>query len=218
MRAASPLQQFTLSPAAQAALLYLLAAGASEAGTLGSGWLPTETGVLRLGERLRLGAGSQARPLTLAEWQEDTALQFADLGEPPRRPTIAPSERGLARRVEDALRNLSDYAYLGEHPLADWKLVQRRLPAGSRTTLDRGKALYAVLVEAIEKFRPAGKPPAEPLPKVWHAYYILHDAYVENVSNREIMARLNISEGSFNRTRRAALQALARLLQELEAA
>jgi hypothetical protein len=136
------------------------------------------------------------------------------------RPAGAPrGARGLAdgKSVEDALRNLSDFAYLGEHSLADWKIVERRLPAGSRTTLDRGKAVYALLVEAIEKFRPAGKPPAEPPPRVWYAYLVLHSAYVENQPNRDIMARLDISEGTFNRTRRSALQAVARLLEEMEA-
>jgi DNA-binding CsgD family transcriptional regulator len=43
---------------------------------------------------------------------------------------------------------------------------------------------------------------------------VLHDAYVEGVPNREIMARLYISEGTFNRTRRNAIRGLARLLAE----
>jgi DNA-binding CsgD family transcriptional regulator len=38
--------------------------------------------------------------------------------------------------------------------------------------------------------------------------------YVEGVQNREIMARLYISEGTFNRTRRNAIRGLARLLVE----
>jgi hypothetical protein len=41
---------------------------------------------------------------------------------------------------------------------------------------------------------------------------------VEEVSNREIMMRLYISEGTFNRTRRSAVRALARALGEMEAA
>jgi DNA-directed RNA polymerase specialized sigma24 family protein len=46
----------------------------------------------------------------------------------------------------------------------------------------------------------------------------LHDAYIDEVSNREIMMRLYISEGTFNRTRRSAVRALARALGEMEAA
>ena len=47
-------------------------------------------------------------------------------------------------------------------------------------------------------------------PREWHSYAILYDAYVEDVPNREIMARLYISEGTFNRLRRKALQAVSR--------
>ena len=119
--------------------------------------------------------------------------------------------------VENALRNLTDYAYLGEHPLAKLNLVACRLPAGATTHLDRGKLVYTILAEAIEKLgrrancrlthrRPNGT-----------AYLILHDAYLEGIPNRNIMARLYISEGTFNRTRRAALRAVTRTLEEMEA-
>ena len=54
----------------------------------------------------------------------------------------------------------------------------------------------------------------EPLPRIWYSYAILHDAYIQGVPNREIMARLYISEGTFNRTRRNALRGLTRLLTE----
>ncbi|MBL8103630.1 MAG: hypothetical protein JNM02_13940, partial [Anaerolineales bacterium] len=59
--------------------------------------------------------------------------------------------------------------------------------------------------------------PPEPLPRVWYNHAVLHDAYVEGVPNREIMARLYISEGTFNRTRRNAIRGLARLLMEKRA-
>jgi hypothetical protein len=123
-----------------------------------------------------------------------------------------------AKGVESALRNLTNYAYLGGHPLAEWRLVGQRLAAGTRTDLDRGKALYQVLVDAIEKLRPDGKLPGNPPPREWHGYVILRDAYLENTPNRDIMSRLYISEGTFNRTRRAAIQAVARSLEQLEAA
>jgi len=45
---------------------------------------------------------------------------------------------------------------------------------------------------------------------------ILHDAYVDEIQNREIMSKLYISEGTFNRTRRIAISALARVLAEME--
>lgn len=80
--------------------------------------------------------------------------------------------------------------------------------------MERGKQRQKFLADAIDSFRPAGTRPPEPLPRVWYSYSVLYDAYVEGVPNREIMARLYISEGTFNRTRRNALRGLARLIME----
>ena len=59
-------------------------------------------------------------------------------------------------------------------------------------------------------------PVQNPPPREWYAYLILRDAYVEERPNREIMLRLFISEGTFNRTRRSAIRSLARDLGEME--
>ncbi len=69
-------------------------------------------------------------------------------------------------------------------------------------------------MDSIELLRPAEKRPPEPLPRVWYNHAVLYDAYVEGVQNREIMARLYISEGTFNRTRRNAIRGLARALMD----
>jgi hypothetical protein len=84
----------------------------------------------------------------------------------------------------------------------------------AESQIECGKQLNKLLIDSIESLRPAEKRPAEPLPRVWYNYAVLHDAYVEGVPNREIMARLYISEGTFNRTRRNALRGLARMLME----
>ena len=118
--------------------------------------------------------------------------------------------------VEDILRNLFDYAYLADTPLADMQLVRKGLDAGQKTHLERGKAVYAVVVEALEHLRPAGQVPPEPIPREWYPYIILRDAYLEDVPNRDIMSKLYISEGTFNRTRRGAIRTLARELTEME--
>jgi hypothetical protein len=62
--------------------------------------------------------------------------------------------------------------------------------------------------------KPSEVRPPEPLPRLWYNYAVLYDAYVECMPNREIMARMYISEGTFNRTRRNAIRGLARLLME----
>jgi hypothetical protein len=110
--------------------------------------------------------------------------------------------------VEEGLRHLSDYIALGQSPLAGALNIQ----AGSQ--VERGRELQKTVYESIELLRPAEKRPPEPLPRVWYNHAVLHDAYVEGVPNREIMARLYISEGTFNRTRRNAIRGLARLLME----
>jgi hypothetical protein len=96
------------------------------------------------------------------------------------------------------------------------QLVRKEATSGKKTHLERGKTVYAVIVEALEHLRPDGEVPPEPLPREWYPYIILHDAYIENVSNRDIMSNLYISEGTFNRTRRAAIRTLARELAEME--
>jgi len=112
------------------------------------------------------------------------------------------------KTVEEGLRNLSDYITLGQLPLAS----QMNITGDSH--IECGKQLNKLLIDSIESLRPAEKRPPEPLPRVWYSYAVLYDAYVEGVPNREIMARLYISEGTFNRTRRNALRGLARLLSD----
>ena len=118
--------------------------------------------------------------------------------------------------VEDALRNLYDYAYLSDTPLADLDLVSGQMIPGQKTHLERGKMVYAVVVEALDKMRPGRDVPRDPPPREWYPYIILSDAYLNDVPNRDIMSRLYISEGTFNRTRRAAIRSLARTLAEME--
>lgn len=122
------------------------------------------------------------------------------------------------KEVEDALRNLFDYAYLGDTHLAQLKIVRARTPEESTTHLDRGKIVHDVVAEAVEKLRPDDGNPGDPAGREWHPYLILHGAYVEDKLNRDIMSRLYISEGTFNRTRRSSIRSVARALGEMEAA
>ena len=117
-------------------------------------------------------------------------------------------EAEFVKIVEEALRHLPDTITLGQSPLAE------RMGITAETHVERGKQLQAQLMESIELLKPAEKRPPEPLPRIWYNHAVLYDAYVEGVPNREIMARLYISEGTFNRTRRNALRGLARLLIE----
>ena len=120
--------------------------------------------------------------------------------------------------MENALRNLWDYSYLGACSLAELSLVHSHLPQGPVTHLDRGKGVHVALKDAIEKLHPAGENPRDPPPREWYAYLILFGAYLEDRLNRDIMAQLYISEGTFNRTRRSAIRSVTRVLEEMEAA
>jgi hypothetical protein len=146
----------------------------------------------------------------LAEQDEDVGPVLEDV-----------DEAAFVNLVEDALRHLHNYPYLGEHELARLNIVDWHLPAGDGgflTHIDRGKAVGEVLVESISKLRPPGKEPdAYSIPpRVWHQYTILRDAYVLGDLNRNIMSKLYISEGTFNRTRRRAIRGVSKALQEME--
>lgn len=114
----------------------------------------------------------------------------------------------FVKTVEEALRHLPDTITLGQSPLAVM------LGIDADTHIERGKELQQLLMDSIELLKPSDERPPEPLPRIWYNHAVLHDAYVEGVQNREIMARLYISEGTFNRTRRNAIRGLARLLVE----
>ena len=122
------------------------------------------------------------------------------------------------KNVEDALRNLYDYAHLGDSPLGKLKIVSLEMNPGETTHIDRGKAVNQIMSATIEKLRPGEDLPPEPLPREWHSYTILHGAYIEDRLNRDIMGQLYISEGTFNRTRRSAIRSVRRMLEEMEAA
>ena len=106
-------------------------------------------------------------------------------------------------------------------PGAGLRIVRTRVDSkrdGYRHVLDRGKALSETLVDALNELWPDTPLPKESRcpPREWHMYIILHDSYVEEETNRDIMSRLYISEGTFNRTRRRALRAVAKSLAEME--
>lgn len=118
--------------------------------------------------------------------------------------------------VDQALKRLFDYAYLADCPLAELDIIRRRPLGEKKTHIERGKALQAVIMEALEKMKPRESMPREPISREWYPYVILYSAYVQEVQNRDIMSKLYISEGTFNRTRRAAISSLARVLVEMD--
>jgi hypothetical protein len=125
--------------------------------------------------------------------------------------------------VEEALRKLNSPG-----ALASCQLVER-LPrtiasryagaidgrAEQLTPLDRAHALRDALVATIERLRPEAGEGGTPRPDVAQ-HTILHDAYVQGLTVKAIMARNGISESTFHRYRRDATLVLARELASQE--
>jgi hypothetical protein len=110
--------------------------------------------------------------------------------------------------VEDGLRNLTDFIILGQSSLPE------HLGVTGLTHIEKGKAVQQQLMQAIDALRPAQDCLGESIPREWHSYVVLHDAYWERIPNHDIMSKLYISEGTFHRTRRAAVRSVARVLLE----
>lgn len=146
----------------------------------------------------RPGRAGKAKPAEL-----DAGEMFDSLAYRPDTQTI--------EAVENGLRDLNDYVKLGASPLVSL------LGAEGKTTIERGKNVQSQLESVITTLRPAGDQPKEPLPREWHNYTILHKAYVEEIPDREIMARLYISERTFYRARRRALHGVAKSILEMSA-
>lgn len=142
--------------------------------------------------------------------------QIVELAEAQPTTVIDPSTTIPVEAVESALRNLYDYSFLADTPMSELELVRTRLPQGGITHLDRGKMVHHIILEALEKLCPNTNMPIDPIPREWYPYLILRDAYLEEIPNRDIMVRLYISEGTFNRTRRSAIRSLARTIGEME--
>ena len=110
--------------------------------------------------------------------------------------------------VEGALRRLNDLPALSEHPLL---LEMPALAEGSGTPLERASGLRNALEQAIERLRPAGARPSPGSSAVggWLHYLVLREAYVDGRPNKQIMQRYALSEGTFHRARRRAIDAVA---------
>lgn len=154
---------------------------------------------LREGVWLRLGEGGP----------EVQGASVPGLPGVPPEPT-----RRLVSWVDAGLRGVQDFGYLGEHPLAELAVVRQRL-RGTDTRLDRGRAVHELLLEALERLRPAGDEPEEP-GRGWWPYLVLRDSYLLGATRREIMLRLYLSEGTYNRVRRRAVRAVTKTIRDLE--
>jgi CheY-like chemotaxis protein len=106
--------------------------------------------------------------------------------------------------VKTALSNLYDPIHLETHPLVD--LLSLRPAPGERA----GQALRRVLREAIEALRPNTS--YAPGQSEWLSYRILQMRYLQAESVEAICQELALSEATFYRRHRQALDAVASVL------
>jgi hypothetical protein len=129
-------------------------------------------------------------------------------------------EQNLSAFVENALKRLYDVNHLGDHPLSQLRIVQERIETheSKASFIQRAKAIQQVLTQSIEELKPDGPLPVRTsIPhRGWHPYLVLYQGYIEGDNNDSIMRWLQISEGTFNRTRRTALHAVVRVIREME--
>jgi N-terminal 7TM region of histidine kinase len=115
--------------------------------------------------------------------------------------------------VEGALRRMNDLPALSRHALLD-----RLVPSDdAATALERAAQLRGELELAITRLRPPGPRPGPGSAVAagpWLHFLVLHEAYVEGRPNKQIMQRYSVSESSFHRARRRAVDAVADDLDE----
>jgi hypothetical protein len=141
---------------------------------------------------------------------KDTQVRIGDLETDQLLSTLVNKpDPELVKIIENGFRFLNDYSTLGNSQLVSLLGIQ------APDHIEAGKQVQLKLLEVLEKLRPTGEEPCEPFPREWHAYTILHDAYVEEKLARDIMGKLYISEGTYFRLRRHALRGVTRVLLEM---
>jgi hypothetical protein len=144
--------------------------------------------------------------------QPDPVTALADVNESVSDLVREHTATNLRLLVEGAVRRANDLPGLSQHPLLD-----RLVPASEGTALERATRLRWELEAAIARLRPSGPRPtpgSHAGPGGWLHYLVLYEAYVEDRPNKQIMQRWLISESTFHRARRRALDAVADDLHE----
>ncbi len=115
----------------------------------------------------------------------------------------------LIRELRDVLGHLYDPIYLQRHPLN--RLVR---PDAGEHSVDAGKALRQLIVNAIEALRPFPSATGQPVSTA--AYEILKLRYLEGLDRAEIQTRLLLGRSEYFREQQRGVEALALLLQKHE--
>jgi hypothetical protein len=119
-------------------------------------------------------------------------------------------EGEMVQWVKDALTHYWGGPKLTDNPLLQLKVVQATLPQHDGNDAN---ALRAILHEGIEKLRPEGE---RRFTSEWILYNILDMKFMEGRKVREIAMRLAMSEADLYRKQRIAIEAVAKIIVEME--
>ncbi len=132
---------------------------------------------------------------------------------PPASNTITDTEHALRELYHLAALATSPLVSTLPHSLAVALQEQHRAVPARATQLEQAQALRLVVLEGIDRFKPVDREPG----KQHVHYHILHMEYVRGLPNVQIQMLLSISNATFHRHRRQAIQALAADLLSNEA-
>lgn len=117
--------------------------------------------------------------------------------------------------VSNALEHYWEIGKLGKHPLSNLSCLEQFLSGHSPpvSSLQRGKALQQLLTHALDQIKmlDCGNPTSEA-----RFHVVLHKEYVERVKNQHAAVQLDMSESTFYRVRREALECFAEIIADLE--
>lgn len=138
------------------------------------------------------------------------AVEFS----PPRQPIpdpIVPDAEQFVEQVKAALKD-----YWGGPGLSNSRLLELGIVRDALTDNDDNpiRALRSVLVRAIERQRPEGD--RKLTSPEWTLYNILDLRFMQKIKVRDVAARLALSEPDLYRKQRAAIEAVANTLTEME--
>jgi hypothetical protein len=121
-------------------------------------------------------------------------------------------ESDLAHWVKEALTHYWGGPKLTESPLIQLQIVQEQSVEMEGNTAN---ALRAILKDAIDRIKPEGE---RKYTSEWTLYNILEMKFMEGRKVREIALRLAMSEADLYRKQRVAIDAVAKVVMEMEIA
>jgi hypothetical protein len=113
--------------------------------------------------------------------------------------------------VRDALRDYWGGPRLTRSTLIDLTAVQQALEGNDNSPT---RALRAVLLDAVNRLRPAGE--RSMTQAEWTLYNIVELRFVQGYKVRDVAKRLAMSEADLYRKQRTAIEEVARMLAKIE--